>query len=283
MDHQRAPNRRCVFIASQENFRGATVTMTNPSGTRHANYEILNLIGYGLAKFESDLVAALGFKTKSAWFNDLIARGVAKTRGTLKNCQDLFNPLVRKEKVGWWQNEDRYLHRKILLDSLFGQLDAAGYGAVVEHYLQTYFPIAGEEPKAIVPILKSKFRQLQETGREAELFFMHNFTSVERFKEGVLEDARLFGDGYDFQITLGSTHTLAEVKGVRGRTGGIRLTENEFLKAKEYQNDYCVIVVSQLEAVPRISVFFNPLELLLLTKETITSEQVYYSSPVRRW
>lgn len=257
--------------------------MKKPSGTRHTNYEILNLIGYGLAKFEGDLVASLGFKTKSALFRHLIDRGVAETRGTLKNRQDLFNPLVRRAKIGWWQNEDRYLHRMVFLDSLFGELNAASYGAVVESYLQTYFPIAGEKPKAIVPILKSKFRQLQETGSEAELFFMNSFRTVERLKDGVLEDARMFGDGYDFQITLAASYILAEVKGVRGSTGGIRLTENEFLKAKEFKCDYCVAVVSQLEAVPRISVFFNPLELLPLTKQSIISEQVYYSSPVRRW
>src|SRR5438067_2952833 len=252
--------------------------MIKPSGTRHKNYEILNLIGYGLAKFEGDLVAALGFKTKSDLFNKLIGRGVAVTRGTLTNRQDLFNPLLRKEKVGWWQSGDRYLHRKILLDSLFGELDAVRYAAVIENYLQTYFPIAGEMPKAIIPILKSKFRQLQETGSEAELFFMNSYRTVERLKDGILEDARLFGDGYDFQITLPPVYVLAEVKGVRGSTGGIRLTENEFLKAKEFKDDYCIAVVSQLEAIPRISVFFNPLEVLTLSKQTITSEQVYYSS-----
>src|SRR5258708_28217722 len=105
--------------------------MNKPSGTRHTNYEILNLIGYGLAKFESDLVVALGFKTKSAFFNNLIQRGVANTRGTLKNPLDLFNPLVRKAKVGSSQNENPYLHRKILLDSLLGVLHSARYGASV--------------------------------------------------------------------------------------------------------------------------------------------------------
>ncbi|HBI44011.1 MAG TPA: hypothetical protein DDY78_14345 [Planctomycetales bacterium] len=110
--------------------------MDKPSGVKHTNYEILNLIGYGLAKFEGQLVAALSFKTKSALFNHLIVRGVATTRGTLKNRQDLFNPLVRNAKVGWWQNENRYLHRKVLLDSLFGELDAIRYAAVVENYLQ---------------------------------------------------------------------------------------------------------------------------------------------------
>ena len=98
----------------------------------------------------------------------MVERGVAETVGTLKNRQDLFNPLVRQTKVGWWQNQDRYLHRKLLLDSLFGELDAAGYGTLLENYLQSYFPVPpGEIVKVVVPLLKSKFRQLQETGREA--------------------------------------------------------------------------------------------------------------------
>ena len=125
--------------------------INKPTGRRHENYEVLNLIGYGLAKFEGPLVAALGFKTKSAFFQSVIARGVAKTRGTLKNRQDLFNPLVRNAKIGWWQNADRYLHRKTLLDSLFGDLDAAGYAAMLENYLQTYFPISRRVGQADSP------------------------------------------------------------------------------------------------------------------------------------
>ena len=34
------------------------------SDGRHENYEILNLIGYGLAKFDVDFVQAFGFQTK---------------------------------------------------------------------------------------------------------------------------------------------------------------------------------------------------------------------------
>jgi hypothetical protein len=257
--------------------------MNKPTGSRHENYEVLNLVGYGVAKFEGQLVAALGFKTKAAFFNSLIARGVAETRGTLKNRQDLFNPLVRNAKVGWWQNGDRYLHRKTLLDSLFGDLDAAGYAVMLENYLQSYFPIAGELVKAIVPILKSKFRQLQETGSEAELFFMNNYRTISPFAYGVLQDARLFGDGYDFQIAVESEYFLAEVKGVRGSTGGLRLTSNEFDKASEFRGKFCLAVVSSLEAAPRIKVFFDPLRELKFSKTAIRSEQVCYSIPARRW
>src|SRR6267378_3105044 len=34
-----------------------------------------------------------------------------------------------------------------------------------------------------------------------------------RFENGALQDARLFGDGYDFQIAVESDYFLAEVKG----------------------------------------------------------------------
>ncbi len=257
--------------------------MSKPSGVRHGNYEILNLVGYGLAKFEKALITEMGFETKNAFYNHLIARGVANTVGTLKNRQDLFNPLVRKAKVGWWQNGDKYLHRVTLLDSLFGQLDASGYAALVRLYLQTYFPVVGETVQSAFPILKSKFRQLQETGAEAEIFFMNFFNALEPFRGGSLEDARLFGDGYDFQISWPDRYRLVEVKGVRGTVGGIRLTEKEYKKAEEYKRDYCLAVVSRLEAAPRISVVFDPLASIILTEQRITTQQVFYTSSSRRW
>ena len=146
--------------------------MNKPSGVKHDNYEVLNLVGYGLAKFEKDLIAAMGFQTKSSLYVDPIQRRVAKTVGTLKNRQDLFNPLVRGGRTGWWQNGDRYLHRKILLDSLFGSLDASGYAAMLFDYLRAFFPLPTQTAIPLTPILMSRFRQMQETGREAELIFI---------------------------------------------------------------------------------------------------------------
>ena len=257
--------------------------MSKPSGVKHDNYEILNLIGYGLAKYETDLTRALGFVSKAALFKALIARGVATTSGTLKNRQDLFNPLVRQAKVGWWQNQDKYLHRKLLLDSLFGQLGAVEYAALLENYLYSHFPVAGEIEKHVAPILKSKFRQLQETGQEAELYFINNYKSIARFENGLLDDARLLGDGYDFQITVAGLHILAEVKGVRGAAGGIRFTKNEYEKAVQFKGNFCLVVISRLDSTPRISSYFDPTEVIPLLKKTIVSEQVYYTSLSRRW
>jgi hypothetical protein len=257
--------------------------MNKPSGVRHDNYEVLNLVGYGLAKFEKDLIAGMGFPTKTALYLHLIQRGVAKTVGTLKNRQDLFNPLVRGGRTGWWQNGDRYLHRKLLLDSLFGRLDASGYAAMLINYLRAYFPLPTEPAIPLAPILTSRFRQMQETGREAELIFINAYQRYEQFASGVLEDARLFGDGYDFQITLAASFVLVDVKGIRATEGSIRLTEKEYSKAGEYKYAYCLAVVSNLVKDPRISLIFDPLSSINLTQQIIQTEQTFYTSPKLRW
>lgn len=39
-----------------------------PAGNKHQNYELLNLLGYGLAKFDNNFINQFGFKTKSSFF-----------------------------------------------------------------------------------------------------------------------------------------------------------------------------------------------------------------------
>ena len=39
---------------------------------KHENYEILNLIGYGLAKFDMAFVEYFSFKTKTAFFEYIV-------------------------------------------------------------------------------------------------------------------------------------------------------------------------------------------------------------------
>ena len=72
---------------------------------------------------------------------------------------------------------------------------------------------------SIEPITQSKFKKMQETGLEDKLYFMNNYQNIELFVNGVLQDARLFGDGYDFQIAINSNNYLAEVKGIRQNKG----------------------------------------------------------------
>ncbi len=113
-----------------------------------------------------------------------------------------------------WQKGDAYIHRKYLIDSLFGNENVKGYSDIVKLYLKENYKVK-EIFVEVNPIVKSRFKKLQETGLEAELYFMNNFNEISTFNNGILEDARLFGDGYDFQINVNETSYLAEVKGIR--------------------------------------------------------------------
>ena len=125
----------------------------------------------------------------------------------------------------------------------------------------------------VKPIVKSRFKKLQETGLEAELYFMNNFNEISAFNNGILEDARLYGDGYDFQINVNENSYLAEVKGIREKKGRFRLTEKEFLMASEYKNDYIVTLVLNMNDLPTFLTIENPINNLKFEERIIKSKE----------
>lgn len=240
---------------------------------KHKNYEILNLIGYGLAKFNNEFVKEFGFSTKSAFYKYCVENGIAKTSDTIKNRMDLFDYFFPENgRRGWWQKGDAYIHRKDYIDSLFGNEDVQGYANAVKLSLREKLKIEVLNISES-PINKTKFKRMQETGLEAELFFINNFQTVDMFQGGTLEDARLYGDGYDFQVNLTNRFFLAEVKGLREKTGGIRFTENEYKKATEYQENYVLSVVANLSDIPKIKIIPNPAKNLKFRKVEILQKQ----------
>ncbi len=241
-------------------------------GNKHENYEILNLIGYGLSKFSDEFINEFGFKTKSAFYEYCVNIGIAETVGTVKNRMDLFDHYFPNNgRKGWWQKGDAYIHRKLLIDSLFGDENVYEYANIVKLFLKDNFKIK-DIVVNVKPIVKSRFKKLQETGLEAELYFMNNYNSIDIFKNGIIEDARLYGDGYDFQINVNDTSFLAEVKGIRAKKGRFRLTENEYFKAQEYKNDYIVTLVLNLDDLPTFLTIDNPLENLKFEERIIKSK-----------
>jgi len=261
--------------------RGGQLSSMN--GNKHTNYEILNLIGYGLAKFGILFVNQFGLKSKSQFYEFIVIKKIADTIGTIKNRQDLFDPFFENGRKGWWQKGDAYIHRKLLIDSLFGDLDCYNYSQIVKIYINKNFDNYDNIILDTSPIIASKFKQLQQTGLESELFFLNNYNLITKFKGGIIQDARLLGDGYDFQIDLDSKYFLAEIKGVRKDRGAIRLTHNEYKKAGEYKNDYFVVIISNLENIPKITAIENPLKNLRLEQKEIISSQIYYQSSNLKW
>ncbi|MGB4413498.1 MAG: DUF3883 domain-containing protein [Paludibacter sp.] len=244
--------------------------------------EILNLIGYGLAKFDLQFVNEFGFKTKTAFNQYIVDIELANTVKAVSNRQDSFDPYFDNGRRGWFQRKQRE-HIKLFIDSLFGHENAIGFANIVKLYIQDFNSNIHLTKLTLAPSTKSKFKQLQETGKEAEFYFMSNFQSIPRIENGLLEDARLWGDGYDFQIQLDNSYLLAEVKGIREKSGSIRLTQNEVDKATEFKNDYLLIVVSNLSSMPKLNLIENPMDSLRFTRKEIQSTQTNYHSDYLNW
>lgn len=238
---------------------------------KHKNYELLNLLGYGLSKFDNSFINEFGIKTKSDFFEYFVKIGIVETRSVIKNRMDLFDPFFLNKRKGWWQKGNAYIHRKYLIDSLFGNADVKEFANIVKLCLDEKYEISVNN-KFISPIVKSRYRKLQETGLEAELYFIHNFNSIATFKNGKIEDARLYGDGYDFQVNVESGSFLAEIKGIREKKGKFKLTENEFIKANEYKNDYIITLVVNLNEIPYFITIENPIQNLEFREISVSSK-----------
>jgi hypothetical protein len=149
------------------------------TGGKHENYEILNLIGYGLSKFNEAFIKQFGLTTKTAFYKYCVNHSLADTADTVKNRMDLFDHFFPENgRKGWWQKGDAYIHRKYLIDSLFGNENVKGYSDIVKLYLKENYKIKDLEVE-VKPIVKSRFRKLQETGLEAELYFINNYNLCE--------------------------------------------------------------------------------------------------------
>lgn len=243
--------------------------------------EVMNLIGYGLAKFDLNFAKEFGFSTKNAFCKAVVEMGLAKTVKAVFNRQDSFDPYFDNGRRGWFQRNQRE-HIKLFIDSLFGNEDVIGYANIVKMYIHNIDSNISLTTKRVSPIIASRFKQLQETGKEAEFYFMNNYQNIPFFEHSILEDARLWGDGYDFQLQKDNHYFLAEIKGVREQSGSVRLTQNEFNKATEFTKDFFLVVVSNLNNIPKLNCIRNPINNIdFICQEAHTISKNYITNSIK--
>ena len=142
----------------------------------------------------------------------MVSLEIAETTGVVKNRMDLFDPYFDNNRKGWWQKAEVYRFRKDLIDMMFGNEDVHSYAEIVKMLLANEGKRTGITTLEKT-IIRTKFKRLQETGMEAENYFILNFDKEEKFQGGLLSDARLYGDGYDFQVDVQEHSTLLKLKG----------------------------------------------------------------------
>lgn len=252
--------------------------------SKESKTEIMNLVGYGLAKFDTKLTAHLGFKTKSDFARYIISRGLAATLRSVFNRQDSFDPYFQNGRKGWHQRNQRE-HIKTLIDSLFGELNAEQFATLV------YGLINSDEEhnvilpsKYITPVEATRFKKMQDTGIQAECYFMSNYRNILLFSDSQLEDARLWGNGFDFQLTdMSNNINLVEVKDIRSQVGSIRMTEKEYYIADIYKEAFHLVVVANLDSIPFLCCVSDPLQSLDLSKRHIESIQTNFHTSIIEW
>ena len=83
-----------------------------------------------------------------------------------------------------------------------------------------------------------------------------------------------YGDGYDFFVETEKNEFLCEIKGIALDSGGVRLTQNEFEKAREFKESYLLVAVMNLQLNPQFKSILNPLENLDFAEKIITPKSV---------
>ena len=160
---------------------------------------------------------------------------------------------------------------------MFGNEDVHSYAEIVKMLLASEGKRTGITTLE-KPIIRTKFKRLQETGMVVENYFILHFDKEEKFRDGQLTDARLYGDGYDFQADVQEHSYLAEVKGIRKSKGRVCLTAKEFEKAKEFQSDFILSLVTNLDDIPKLVLIDNPLNHFEFQKSIIKNEVIEYRS-----
>ena len=97
--------------------------------------EIMNLIGYGLAKFDNAFVFEFGQPSKAAFARYVVSLGLANTNKAVSNPMDSFDPYFDNGRRGWFQRNQRE-HIKLFIDSLFGHEDSHSFANIVKLYIK---------------------------------------------------------------------------------------------------------------------------------------------------
>jgi len=66
--------------------------------SKHPHYELLNLIGYGLAKFDKLFIKEFQCSSKSEFYRYIVSLGFAETTGVVKNRMDLFEKKLAEDE-----------------------------------------------------------------------------------------------------------------------------------------------------------------------------------------
>lgn len=248
------------------------------------NNTLAIIVAFYLSKFDKMGLNNLKFNS----FNDafeVCANLLNVKRNYIKLRRDEFDP-VFPWRQGWKRPMDKRIIRAI---EILDELDEVDLREIVENILHNPSYRENEELNEIVAIIKNtkdkkvelgKFILRGPTGRAAEEFFYDQYiqNNISLLPNGVLEDCRDLGCGYDYKLIDGkSNEYYIEVKGLSNNSGGILFTNKEWKTAKEKKDKYYLCIIRDLNNNPGIELINNPYKILAPKKHIKPSIQINWS------
>ncbi len=218
------------------------------------------IVGYAMSRLDGRYLDSQKVRTwKAALEQGAKALGVPAA--SLKNLRDEFDPFHDNERKGWWQRALRPNRQRVMGD-LSGMSDDA--------LLECVNRILGQDDAATKDLVDSlvearppahNVAERLFTGRRAETLFLENCESWVGIPRSKMIDRRDSAMGFDFAVS-GFPERAIEIKGLRGHSGAIQFTDCEWSQAKTRQEDYWLVVVGNVTAVPIFGVWKDPQRLL---------------------
>lgn len=131
-----------------------------------------------------------------------------------------------------------------------------GYFPFIENHTArqgTFYAITKEQFELICELDEEQalkeyeriFTTRHETGEQAEKLFQTHYTNISLFTNATLQDMRLKGLGYDFEISKDKERYFVEVKGIKdGGISRVLFTPKEWKVAKQNGENYILVVVN---------------------------------------
>jgi hypothetical protein len=247
-----------------------------------ANHQLALIVSYYLSRCDRDGYVNLGYSS----FNEAtknIGEILDVKVNTIKNMRDEFDPYHENTRVGWLR-ELRGSRLKVL--ESFQDTDDNTLLEIVRGILFDHDFRKSDEYKEIGRLFEEKdsvsdqkraFVLRGPTGKKAELAFIEFFNSYKKPIAGTLIDRRDEGCGYDFEIVSQDKSVFIEVKGLAAESGGILFTNKEWQIASKNQDNYYVVLVSNLSDVPEFKFIQNPAGKLKARKNIYTTVQLNWS------
>lgn len=250
-----------------------------------SNRKLAHIVAYYLSRFDKVALSNLRYKTDKDAFHK-IAEALGVLPNYIKFRRDEFD-VAHPHRKGWHkrpmtmsiintinalQDIDELTLRSIVLDILAQEKDIE-----VSENLEPLIKIIPDEKKKKQ---KRSYVPRNITGRKAEELFIEWFRSgQEEISQGKdFVDMRDYGCGYDFQIVISEKQIYAiEVKGFLEDEGGILITGKEWETAGIMKTDYYLVLVSNIDKDPVITVINNPYEKLSPKRNLQTVIQVNWT------